>query len=140
MIQAFAFWNLIKNTIIEQENSKKSLETTMNTFTRLQRTEIRIQFDKEGTFLKIYCNTDFWNYSFSYLFLDSISETPQFVWSKQGKPQLLDSEGYIYYKGSQHNKNTYWYCSSNYKTKCKARFIIDDTSLCVVRYTTEHNH
>ena len=50
MIQAFAFWSLIKNTIIEQKIPKKGLETTMNTFTGLQRTEIRTQFDKKGTF------------------------------------------------------------------------------------------
>jgi len=37
------------------------------------------------------------------LLLDSIYETPQFVLSKQGKTQLVDSGGNLYYKhkGSQ---------------------------------------
>ena len=79
---------------------------------------------------------------FFLLFLDSISETPQFVLSKQGKTQLVDSGGNIYYKhkGSQNNGKTSWKCTSYFKTKCKACFTTDDTSLCVLKSNKEHNH
>ena len=77
---------------------------------------------------------------FFLLFLDSISETPQFILSKQGKMQLVDSGGYVYYKGSQSNGKTYWKCTSCYKIKCKARFITDDTSLGILKSNKEHNH
>ena len=119
----------------------KGLETIINTFIRIQWTEIIIQFDKEGTFLKIKSSQDFWN-TFFLLFLDYISETPQFVLSKQGKTQLVDSGGNIFYKhkGSQNNGKTSWKCTSYFKTKCKACFTTDDTSLCVLKSNKEHNH
>ena len=84
---------------------------------------------------------NFWN-TFFLLFLDYISETPQFVLSKQGKTQLVDSGGNIYYKhkGSQNNGKTSWKCTSYFKTKCKACFTTDDTSLCVLKSNKEHNH
>ena len=62
--------------------------------------------------------------------------------SKQGKTQLLDSGWNICYKhkGSQNNGKTSWKCTSYFKTKCKACFTTDDTSLCVLKSNKEHNH
>ena len=74
-----------------------------------------------------------------FLFLDSISETPQFILSNHGKTQLVDSGGYIYYKSNQYNGKTSWKCTS-YKMKCKARFTTDDVSLHVLKSNKEHNH
>ena len=82
----------------------------------------------------------FLKYFFFLLFLDSISETPQFVLSNHGKTQLVDSEGYVYYKSNQYKGKTSWKCTSCYKLKCKARFTTDDTSLGVLKSNKEHNH
>ena len=112
----------------------------MNTFTLLHRTEYNFWKCIASHIFEKQIGARFLN--FFLLFLDSISETPQFVLSKQGKTQLVDSGGNIYYKhkGSQNNGKTSWKCTSYFKTKCKASFTTDDTSLCVLKSNKEHNH
>ena len=59
--------------------------------------------------------------------------------SKRGKPQIVDSRGYIYCKERTHpTGKTYWICIKRHSTKCNARPTTFDGK--IVNYNGQHNH
>lgn len=60
-----------------------------------------------------------------------------FKTEKDKESILLD--GFLFYKnGGGSNSKTYWRCSNYYATQCRARIIIENST--ILNRTTEHNH
>ena len=74
----------------------------------------------------------------NFVFLDSISDVPQFISTKHGNLQLLDSKGYIYNKERTRGTKTHWDCTGRRKFGCKSRLVTLEGK--IVNQTKVHNH
>ena len=74
----------------------------------------------------------------NFFFLDLISDVPQFISSKMGNLQLLDSMGFIYIKHRTNGSKTHWECNGRRKFGCKTRFQTVEGK--IIRQNVEHNH
>ena len=75
---------------------------------------------------------------FDFVFLDLISDVPQFISSKMGNLQLLDSMGFIYIKHRTNGSKTHWECNGRRKFGCKTR--LQTVEGKIIRQNVEHNH
>jgi len=66
-------------------------------------------------------------------------EVANFVQTRKGSTQLLDSDGYVYKRSSNHGLNLYWSCRNKDKQKCLARAITDQNNF-VTAWRGVHNH
>ena len=78
-----------------------------------------------------------WNFV-KFCFLDSISDVPQFISTKHGNLQLLDSKGYIYNKERTRGTKTHWDCTGRRKFGCKTRLATVEGK--IVTQKSSHNH
>ena len=79
---------------------------------------------------------------FDFVFLDAISDVPQFVLTKMGNLQLLDSKGYIYNKCQTPpgiTTKVHWECNGRRKFGCRIRVKTIEGKI-VSELNLEHNH
>ena len=67
-----------------------------------------------------------------------ISDVPQFISTKMGNLQLLDSMGFIYNKDRTIGSKTHWECNGRRKFGCKTR--LQTVEGKIIYQSVEHNH
>lgn len=73
-----------------------------------------------------------------FVFLDLISDVPQFISTKMGNLQLLDSMGFIYNKDRTVGSKTHWECNGRRRFGCKTRLQTVEGKITFKK--VEHNH